>query len=123
MADIPDIFIYMDDILVYSRDQQSHMATLETIFKKLQNAVLALSLKKCLFGEKEINFVGYRVTSNGITPLERKMDANVALTPPPAKTKTIVGLFGGGELLPKIIATCKRTITSKHPSAIIHCCY
>ena len=119
MADIPDIFIYMDDILVYSRNQQSHMATMETIFKRLQDAGLALSLKKCLFGEKEIDFVGYRVTSNGITPLERKMDAIVAF-PPPTKTKTIVGFFGGGELLSQITATCKWTITSKHPTTFIH---
>ena len=93
LADIPDIFIYMDDILVYSRNQQSHMETLETIFKRLQDAGLALSLKKCLFGEKEIDFVGYKVTSNGITPLERKMDAIVAF--PPHKNKNNCWAFWG----------------------------
>ena len=93
LADIPDIFIYMDDILVYSRSQQSHMKTLETIFKRLQDAGLALSLKKCLFGEKEIDFVGYKVTTDGITPLERKMDAIVAF--PPHKNKNSCWAFWG----------------------------
>ena len=93
LKDIPDIFIYMDDILVYSKDQQSHMKTLETVFKKLQDASLALSLDKCQFGEKEIDFVGYRVTTNGITPLQRKMDAIVQF-PPPEKQKQLLGFLG-----------------------------
>ena len=69
------------------------MKMLETIFKRLQDAGLALNLKKCLFGEKEIDFVGYKVTSNGITPLERKMDAIVAF-PPPQKQKQLLGFLG-----------------------------
>ena len=97
------------------------MATLETIFRKLQDAGLALSLKKCQFCEKEIEFVGYKVTSNGITPLERKMDAIVAF--PPSKTETVVGLFGGGELLPKVTPTHEWTDTCGDPTTTIHSSY
>ena len=70
-----DIFVYMDDIFVFSRDTKAHLQTIEEIFRRLKANGLAISLKKCRFGEQSIEFVGYKVSREGITPLPRKLQA------------------------------------------------
>ena len=62
LSGIEDIFVYFDDILVFSRTLKDHMHTLERIFKRLEENGLAISLNKCRFGEQSIEFVGYKVS-------------------------------------------------------------
>ena len=40
---------YMDDILIYSPDEETHLIHIEAIFKHLQEAKLKLTLSKCSF--------------------------------------------------------------------------
>ena len=60
--DMQDIFVYMDDILVFSKDTKAHLQTIEEIFRRLKDIGLALCLKKCKFGEKSIEFRGIQWT-------------------------------------------------------------
>ena len=41
------IFIYMDDILVASRNRQEHLLHLREVFRRLKQAGLILKLAKC----------------------------------------------------------------------------
>ena len=90
---IEDIFVYLDDILVFSRTLKEHMKTLEEIFRRLEENGLALSLKKCRFGEQKIEFVGYSISREGITPLPRKLTATESF-PAPQKQKHLLGFLG-----------------------------
>ena len=83
----------MDDILVYSKDETLHTATLEEVFLKLSEAGHAIRLKKCLFDTETLEFVGYMVNKNGITPLKRKIDA-ITSFPSPQKQKHLLGFLG-----------------------------
>ena len=69
------------------------MQRLELMFKKLESAGLAISPKKCVFGEKELDFLGYRVTKEGISPLPKKLEA-IAKFPSPVKQKHLLGYLG-----------------------------
>lgn len=93
LAGMDSIYCYMDDILIFSKDETSHLKTIEELFRRLNEAGLAISPKKCLFGEKELDFVGYRVTNKGITPLPRKLEA-IAKFPSPEKQKHLLGFLG-----------------------------
>jgi hypothetical protein len=46
------IFIYMDDILVASRDMESHLLHLRQLLEKLREFVLVLNLEKCQFSRQ-----------------------------------------------------------------------
>ena len=72
---VDNAFIYLDDILVWSEDEKSHEATVEEIFKRLHDNHMAISTEKCVFGKSEVEYLGYRVTKTGITPLPRKLQA------------------------------------------------
>ena len=45
------------------------------IFKILSDNHVALSIDKCTFAQKQVDYLGYRVTSSGIKPLPRKLSA------------------------------------------------
>ena len=91
-GDMEDIFVYLDDILVFSTDTKAHLQTIE-IFRRMKANGLAISLTKCRFGEKSIEFVGYTVDKEGIAPLPRKLSA-IAGFPSPKKQKQLLGFLG-----------------------------
>ena len=86
-GDMPNLFVYMDDLLIYSENEESHLNTVEEVLKRLQENGLSISIKKCVFGAKQLEFVGYNVNSNGIEPLPRKLTA-IASFPPPLRSKS-----------------------------------
>ena len=45
---------YMDDILIFSCDEKTHLEHLEIIFKKLQNAKLKIKMTKYSFFKKHL---------------------------------------------------------------------
>lgn len=59
--------VYVDDILVFSRTADEHLMHLENVFSKFREANLTIKLRKSAFGRKEVMFVGYVVTSEGIS--------------------------------------------------------
>ena len=38
VGEIPGVYAYLDDLLVYSKDHETHMKIIETLFKKLSDA-------------------------------------------------------------------------------------
>ena len=93
LGDVAGVFVYMDDILVYSKDEQAHLKTLDTMFKILEDAGLAINPDKCVFGLKKVEFLGYEVNEQGIAPLPRKLQA-IAGYPTPPTQKSLLGYLG-----------------------------
>ena len=75
LEDMKGLFVYMDDLLIYSKDEKEDFKTLEIMFKRLEEAGLAISPKKCLFGVEKLEFRGCAVACEGITPLSKSLDA------------------------------------------------
>ena len=69
------IVIYLDDILIYSETEKKHSDYLNQILKALNQEKLFSNLKKCAFFTKEIIFLGYFVTGEGIKVDESKEEA------------------------------------------------
>ena len=72
---IEDIFIYLDDILVFGKTKQHHDQVLAQVLERLAKNDMALSLEKCLFGKSQVDYLGYNVTPTGIKPLPKKLQA------------------------------------------------
>ena len=75
LKDIPNSFVYLDDVLVWGRTKEEHHEVLEKVFKRLSENNMALSLEKCIFGQEQVEYLGYNVSPSGIRPLQRKLDA------------------------------------------------
>ena len=64
---------YLDDIIIYSRNDKEHLEHLEEIFKRLKAAGLKLKLEKCCFFKKHIQYLGHLISAEGIQPLPEKI--------------------------------------------------
>lgn len=69
------VFTFIDDILCASEDQYSHKQLLEEVFKRLEENGLQINAAKCIFGQENIEFLGYKVNSEGISPTTDKIKA------------------------------------------------
>ena len=58
--------LYLDDIVVYSKDIPSHLVRLRAVFDKLRAAGLKLKPKKCDLFRARLKYLGHIVSSDGI---------------------------------------------------------
>lgn len=66
---------YMDDILVPSVSFDEGLERLATMFTKFREANLTLKLSKCYFFQTSVDFLGFEITSSGIRPGSKKIEA------------------------------------------------
>ena len=64
---------YVDDIGIAANSPQHLTKNLRAVFKCIQNAKLKFSMAKCLFGIKEVDFLGRTITPNGDAPQKQKI--------------------------------------------------
>ena len=86
-------FGYLDDILVYSPDMETHLEHLRKLFMKLREAGLKLKEVKCNFLKKHIQYLGHIVSGKGITPMPEKL-ACIKEMPPPKTSKEVKQFLG-----------------------------
>ena len=60
------VMVFIDDILVYSRDEQEHEQNLKIVLQTLREKKLYAKLRKCDFWLKEVSFLGHIVSVEGI---------------------------------------------------------
>ncbi|XP_074277131.1 uncharacterized protein LOC141600780 [Silene latifolia] len=60
------VIIFIDDILVYSKNEEDHAQHLRIVLETLRENQLFATFKKCAFWLKKINFLGHVVSSKGI---------------------------------------------------------
>ncbi|SLM33612.1 gag polymerase env [Lasallia pustulata] len=63
-----DIFVivFLDDILIYSREESQHEQHIRIVLEALLIAGLFAELFKCLFSVKHVPFLGYVITDTGV---------------------------------------------------------
>jgi len=69
------VVVYFDDILIYSRSEQEHYQHLSEIIQALEREKLYGNLKKCTFSVKQVIFLGYVVSEDGIKVENNKIEA------------------------------------------------
>ena len=75
LADLPFLFVYLDDVLVASKNMAEHLEHLRTLFSRLAKHGLIINLKKCVFGKSAVDFLGHCIDDRGIIPLPAKVQA------------------------------------------------
>ena len=69
------VVVYLDDIFVYSKNNEDHMIHLRKLFEKLREVKLYGKLEKCVFLNPSVVFLGYIVTGEGVRVDPEKIEA------------------------------------------------
>lgn len=59
-------YVYIDDIIVYSPDAETHLRDINTIITNLKNSGMRISAEKSKFFKTEVEFLGFMVSNSGI---------------------------------------------------------
>lgn len=73
---------YVDDIVIFSKDWESHLRHVETVLKALYEAGLTLDSKKAYIGFKSLKLLGHLVSRFGLSVQEEKIKAMMELPEP-----------------------------------------
>ena len=87
------VVIYMDDILVFSKNEKDHKKHIGRILQKLREHKLSLKPEKCWFSKKEIEFLGLIISEDSITMDKGKVKA-IRNWPEPKNKKELQQFLG-----------------------------
>ncbi len=76
------VVVYIDDILIYSSSMEEHAEHLRKVFQRLRENKLYAKLEKCEFGVTEVDFLGHRITQEGLVMDDHKVKVILDWEPP-----------------------------------------
>jgi hypothetical protein len=60
------VVVYLDDILIFSKRKEEHLEHMKRVLKRLKEEALLINLKKCTFLQKELVYLGFVVSKEGL---------------------------------------------------------
>jgi hypothetical protein len=99
---VPNVKVYLDDILIFSENFEDHLHHIKTVFQKLLEANLKIKPSKCSFAKRETKFLGFDITSEGIKPCREKLQAMINY-PVPKNQKQVKRFLGMASYYRKFI--------------------
>jgi hypothetical protein len=87
------VVVYLDDLNIYSSSFEEHLKHLKEVFRRLKLAGLKLKPQKCYFANNELKFLGYVISSEGISTNPDKVKA-VQNFPVPKNLRQLRGFLG-----------------------------
>ncbi|MBN2235990.1 MAG: hypothetical protein JW729_00435, partial [Bacteroidales bacterium] len=90
------IFIYMDDVIIFSESKEQHMKHIELVITALTEANMKISSDKCKFFENEVEFLGHIVLNGKISVDPKKIETikNFVIPKTVKQLRSFLGLSG-----------------------------
>jgi transposase InsO family protein len=91
--DLDYVLAYLDDITIFSENEEEHEARTRIVFDRLRKHGFYCNLEKCQFNLSQISYLGYIVSSEGLTMDPAKVSA-VTDWPTPTRKKDVQSFLG-----------------------------
>lgn len=91
--DIPNVEVFLDDVIIGGKDKVQHLKALEAVFSRLEQYGLRLKKDKCVFLVNEVQYLGYVISREGIKTDPRKIEA-ITKIPRPSNTTEVRSFLG-----------------------------
>lgn len=109
---------FMDDIIIFGESEEQHDKRLENTLKRLKSYNVTLNEDKCVYGVKEIVFLGHKLSEKGIRPTDDKLIAIKQFREPKTaeETRSFLGLVNYmGKFIPNLATVTEplRQLTKK----------
>lgn len=73
--DLEFVFVYIDDIIVMSKNHAEHTNHLEIVLSRLRQHALTINPNKCVLGQSQVQYLGYTITPNGYSAPDTRVQA------------------------------------------------
>ena len=96
LGDLDFVLVYIDDILIIQREGETaddHLRKIELVLSRLQRKGFRANLRKSFFMQKEVEYLGYLLTKDGVRPQPKKVEAMTRLEAP-KNTKQLKQFLG-----------------------------
>lgn len=95
LRDILDVYVivYLDDILVYSKNKEEHESHVREVLRRLREHHLYLKISKCFLGVDTVPYLGMIISPQGISMDNEKVKA-VQEWPQPKSVKDVQSFLG-----------------------------
>lgn len=87
------VLVFFDDILIYSKDLDSHLSQLLQVFDSLREHCLKVKLSKCSFAQSQVQYLGHVISQQGVSVNPSKIQCIVDW-PQPQTLKALRGFLG-----------------------------
>jgi len=71
---IPNVVIYLDDILLSSANKSDHLKLHDQVLDRLEKSGLRARKEKCEFLANSVTYLGHKINSEGLHPLPDKLE-------------------------------------------------
>ena len=87
--------LYIDDLICFSKTEAEHATRLEEIFSRLRDAGLKIKVSKSKVMQREVEFLGHVVSSEGVKMDPGKVSAILNMTEPgnAKEVRAVMGMF------------------------------
>ena len=79
---IDNAITYIDDLLTHSQTHEEQVQILQMCFDRMRTFTMKFNIKKCVFGASSVTYLGFQISSEGISPANDKMEAITNFVPP-----------------------------------------
>jgi transposase InsO family protein len=90
---LPRTYGYLDDIIIGGTSEQDHWDNLNLVLERLLSFGIKLNRNKCTFLQSEVEYLGHRISGEGIKPCPSKVQA-IKNAPAPKDQKALRGFTG-----------------------------
>ena len=87
------LIIYMDDLLIYSDNDQDHTAQTKQVLQRMKELDLYLKLEKCSFATCKVEYLGM-IVKPGSLAMDPVKVAGIADWPTPSTVKDVRSFLG-----------------------------
>lgn len=115
LRDLLDIecVVYLDDILIFSKDQATHDASVIRVLERLRANGLFANAKKCEFDKSSVEYLGFIISSEGVSMHPKKL-ATIVDWPEPKTVKDIQSFLGFANFYRRFIDNYSSTVLALH---------
>ena len=72
---LPHVCVYIDDILITGPTDEDHLKTLDEVLSRLEATGARLKREKCFFMKPHVEYLGHRISAEGLQPTDTKVKA------------------------------------------------
>ena len=114
VGSLDGVIVYIDDIVVYSNDWDTHIFRIRKLFEALSQAGLVINLAKCEIGKAKVRYLGHEVGLGEIAPKNANVQAILEMPVPTDKrsVRRFLGMVGYYRRFVRNFATISSPLTN-----------